>query len=59
MLVVWGKNDLFFPESGAIAYKKDLKEIDYNILDTGHFPLEEEGDFIISKIRSFMKKNIA
>ena len=55
MLIVWGKNDLFFPESGAAAYKKDVKNIDYNIYDTGHFALEEEGEAIIAKIRSFMK----
>lgn len=56
MLIVWGKNDLFFPESGAEAYKKDVKKIDYNIYNTGHFALEEEGEAIISKIRSFMRK---
>ncbi len=55
-LIVWGKNDAFFPEPGAQAYKRDLKNIDYNILDTGHFPLEEEGPFIIKKIRAFMNK---
>ena len=55
-LIVWGKHDAFFPESGAAAYRKDLKKLDYHILDTGHFPLEEEGTFIISKMRSFMKK---
>lgn len=55
-LIVWGKNDAFFPEPGAEAYKRDLKNIDYNILDTGHFPLEEEGPFIIKKIREFMSK---
>lgn len=55
-LIVWGKNDAFFPEPGAEAYKRDLKNIDYNILDTGHFPLEEEGPFIISKIHQFMSK---
>ena len=27
---------------------------DYHILDTGHFPLEEEGDFIVGKMREFM-----
>ena len=57
MLIVWGKNDGFFPESGAEAYKKDLKEIDYNIYDTGHFALEEDGEDIIAKIRAFMRKN--
>lgn len=56
MLIVWGKNDEFFPESGAIAFKKDVKKIDYNIYDTGHFALEEDGDEIITKIRSFMNK---
>ena len=55
-LIVWGKNDAFFPEPGAAAYKRDLKNIDYNILDTGHFPLEEEGPFIIKKIHEFMGK---
>ena len=52
--MVWGKNDAFFPEAGAAAYKKDVKDIDYNIYDTGHFALEEKGDEIISKIRKFL-----
>jgi len=56
LLIVWGKNDAYFPESGANAFKKDVKNIDYNIYDTGHFALEEDGDDIISKMRSFMKK---
>lgn len=56
LLIVWGKNDEFFPESGAAAFKKDVKEIDYNIYDTGHFALEEDGDEIIEKIRVFMTK---
>lgn len=56
LLIVWGKNDAFFPESGASAFKKDVKEIDYNIYDTGHFALEEDGEEIIEKIREFMRK---
>ncbi|MFD2257007.1 alpha/beta fold hydrolase [Luteolibacter algae] len=56
-LIVWGKNDAFFPEAGAEAYKRDLNEVDYHILDTGHFALEEEGDSIIRKIRAFMNDN--
>lgn len=58
LLIVWGKNDEFFPESGAVAFKKDVKEIDYNIYDTGHFALEEDGDKIINKMREFMKKTL-
>ena len=56
LLIVWGKNDAFFPESGAEAFKKDVKEIDYNILNTGHFALEEDADLIIEKVRNFMQK---
>ena len=56
LLIVWGKNDAFFPESGAEAFKKDVKEIDYNILNTGHFALEEDADIIIEKMRNFMQK---
>ena len=58
MLIVWGKNDEYFPEQGAEAFKKDVKNIDYNIFDTGHFALEEDGNLIIEKIRVFMGKVI-
>jgi len=54
VLVVWGKNDAFFPVPGAEGYKRDVKDIDYNILDTGHFALEEEHVFIIKKMRHFL-----
>ena len=54
VLVVWGKNDAYFPESGAEAFKKDIKNLDYNVYDTGHFALEDHGDQIIAKIRAFM-----
>jgi len=58
MLIVWGKNDAFFPEEGAEAFKKDVTNIDYNIYDTGHFALEEEGEAIIKKMRVFMRKHV-
>ena len=56
LLIAWGKNDAFFPESGAAAFKNDIKQIDYTIYDTGHFALEEDGDEIIKKIKVFMAK---
>lgn len=56
-LIVWGKNDFIFPASGAEPYKKDLKNIDFNLLDTGHFALEEMGPAIAQKIKSFMAKH--
>lgn len=56
-LIVWGKNDYIFPADGAYPYKRDLKNLDFNILDTGHFALEEKGDEIAGHILRFLKKN--
>jgi pimeloyl-ACP methyl ester carboxylesterase len=42
-LIVWGKNDYIFPAEGAHPYKKDLKNLEFHLLDTGHFALEEKG----------------
>jgi pimeloyl-ACP methyl ester carboxylesterase len=56
-LLMWGKGDYIFPESGAHPYKRDLKNLDFNILDTGHFALEEDGEMMAKHILKFMKKN--
>ena len=53
-LIVWGKNDYIFPANGAFPYKKDLKNLEFHLLDTGHFALEEDGDEIAEKIRNFL-----
>ena len=55
-LIVYGKNDYIFPVEGANAYRKDLKNIDFNLYDTGHFALETHGAEIASKIRGFLKQ---
>jgi len=55
MLIVWGKNDYIFPEVGAHPYERDLKNVEKYILDTGHFALEEDCEFIAEKIRNFLK----
>lgn len=58
-LIVWGKNDEIFPAAGAHPYKRDLREVEIHLLDTGHFALEEDGDVIAKHIRRFLeKKNI-
>jgi len=53
-LLMWGKNDHIFPEAGAHPYKRDLKDIDFHILDTGHFALEEYGDQIAHQMTEFL-----
>ena len=58
-LVVWGKNDKIFPAEGAAPYRRDLKNLDFHLLDTGHFALEEDGDRIATLIREFQRKFVA
>lgn len=58
-LIVWGQNDYIFPADGAHPYKKDLKNIDFNLLDTGHFALEEDNVVIADHIRKFLNKNLS
>jgi pimeloyl-ACP methyl ester carboxylesterase len=57
-LVVWGKNDHIFPAEGAHPYRRDLKNIEVHLLDTGHFALEEDGDVIAGHIRRFMSTHV-
>jgi len=51
-LIVWGKHDPFFTVEGAQAYLRDIPMADLNLLDTGHFALEDSCDFIAQKIVS-------
>jgi len=58
-LIVWGKNDQIFPASGAEPYKRDLENLDFHLLDTGHFALEEQGPQIAELIQNFLTQRIA
>jgi pimeloyl-ACP methyl ester carboxylesterase len=58
-LIVWGKNDHIFPAEGAYPYKRDLRNLEFHLLDTGHFALEEDGPIIAEKIRQFLNKQPA
>ena len=57
-LVVWGKNDQGFLVEGAYAYKRDLQNLEFHLLDTGHFALEEEVEAIADHIRRFMATRV-
>jgi pimeloyl-ACP methyl ester carboxylesterase len=57
-LIVWGKNDYIFPAEGAYPYKRDLNDVEFHLLDTGHFALEEDGDAIANYIRQFLASRL-
>lgn len=56
-LILWGKNDPIFPAEGAHPYKRDLENLEFHLLDTGHFALEEDGDLIAERIRAFVPRH--
>jgi len=58
-LIVWGKNDKIFPAEGAYPYKRDLNDVDFHLLDTGHFALEEDGAVIADHIRRFITAKVS
>ncbi|MDI2132846.1 alpha/beta fold hydrolase [Yinghuangia seranimata] len=58
-LIVWGRNDFFFPEPGARAYLRDVPDAELHVLDTGHFALEDHLPEIAPLIADFLDKRAA
>ncbi len=59
VLIVWGKNDQIFPAAGAEPYKRDLKTLEFHLIDAGHFALETDGAIIAGLIRDFLGRHVA
>jgi pimeloyl-ACP methyl ester carboxylesterase len=58
MLIAWGKNDKIFPAAGAEPYKRDIKDLDFNLLDTGHFALEDSTPAIAELMLKFLDRHV-
>lgn len=52
-MAVWGKNDPSFICPGAEAFKKDDKNIEVDLVYSGHFALETHAKVIASMIKNF------
>jgi len=57
-LIAWGKHDQIFPPAGAQPYKRDLKTLEFHLLDAGHFALETNGEEIAKLMRDFLGKHV-
>jgi pimeloyl-ACP methyl ester carboxylesterase len=57
-LMVWGKNDFIFPADGAHPYKRDLTDLEFHLLDTGHFVLEDKADEVFPLIKDFLNRKL-
>jgi pimeloyl-ACP methyl ester carboxylesterase len=58
MLIIWGKNDQIFPPAGAEPYKRDLKTLEFHLIDAGHFALETNGEEMAQRMRDFLGKYV-
>ena len=43
----------------AHPYKRDLPEVEFHLLDTGHFAIEDQLDTMVPLIRDFLARKIA
>jgi pimeloyl-ACP methyl ester carboxylesterase len=57
-LVVWGRNDPVFTVAGAQAFRRDVPSAEIDLLDTGHFALEEELDTIAARMKEFHAREV-
>ena len=57
-LIVWGEHDEIFPAAGAEPYKRDLENLEYHLIDTGHFALETHGQEIADLMRDFLSRQL-
>jgi len=57
-LIVWGERDFIFPADGAHPYKRDLKDLEFHLMPTGHFALEDRLDEMLPLIRDFLDRKV-
>lgn len=57
-LAAWGENDMFFGPKGALAFRNDLKDCEVHLLNTGHFPLEEDLEISANLIKQFLGERL-
>ena len=57
-LIVWGEHDEIFPAAGAEPYKRDLENLEFHLIDTGHFALETHGQEIADLMRGFLQRQL-
>jgi len=57
LLAIWGKNDGIFIPAGAEAFKTVVKNAQVELIDGGHFPLENHLEEISGSILKFLEKN--
>jgi pimeloyl-ACP methyl ester carboxylesterase len=58
LLVVWGRYDPSFDSAEAQAYKRDVPDAEIDLIDGGHFAMDERPDQVASLIRHFLETKL-
>ena len=58
-IIFWGQDDVFVTKEGGEAYLKDLPNAEMHRLVGGHFAVEDNLDYISSKIHRFYNEKVA
>lgn len=58
-LIFWGQDDVFFTPAGGEAFLRDLPQAEIHRLAAGHFAVEDNLEFISSRIKSFYDSQVA
>lgn len=58
-LIVWGDKDEIFPAAGAEPYKNDLEDLEYHLINTGHFALETHVQEISQLMLDFLDRKVS
>jgi hypothetical protein len=46
------------PRRWRLSYKRDLPEVEFHLIDTGHFALEDKADEMVPLIRDFLGRKV-
>lgn len=57
VLVLWGKQDLFFTTPGAAAYRRDAPQAEVHIIDSTHFATLDQPDEVARLVGHFLDRH--
>ena len=55
-IIFWGQDDIFFTKEGGEAYLKDLPKAEMHRLNSGHFAVEDNLDYIADRMIAFHQR---
>jgi len=58
-LIFWGQDDVFFTPAGGEAFLRDLPKAELHRLAAGHFAVEDNLEFISTRIKAFYDSQVA